>query len=139
MRVLPTLDGRGRLYDLGAGAPSPDAAAGSDLPGNKKRRRGGGDKFFESRDIKTGELLRYNADDDTTTLSELVRQERFGAGSKDQKSLDEELASRIGGDAGFKDDLDYMDESAERLARKKMRTNDQKRLFAVQGSFALSF
>ena len=140
VRVLPTLDGRGRLYDLGAGAPSPDAAAsGSDLPGNKKRRRGGGDKFFESRDIKTGELLRYNADDDTTTLSELVRQERFGAGSKDQKSLDEELASRIGGDAGFKDDLDYMDESAERLARKKMRTNDQKRLFAVQGSFAPSF
>lgn len=88
---------------------------------------------FETHDAKTGELLRYNADDDTVTLAELVRQERFGAGSADQKSMDAELASRIMNDKRFDANLDYMEENAERLARKKMKTDAMKRQFAVQG------
>ena len=55
---------------------------------------------FETRDNK-GEVLRYNADDDEITLGEMVRQERFGAGSADQKNLDAELAARIAGDGKF--------------------------------------
>jgi hypothetical protein len=56
---------------------------------------------FETRDHKTGEVVRYNADDDETTLGELVRQERFGAGSADQKSMDASMAAAIMGDAKF--------------------------------------
>jgi hypothetical protein len=46
-------------------------------------------------------MLRLNADDDSISLSELVRQERFGAGSADQKNLDMELAKAIAGDGRF--------------------------------------
>lgn len=55
---------------------------------------------FETRD-REGNLLRYNADDDDQSLGELVRQERFGAGSGDQKNMDSELASAITRDAKF--------------------------------------
>ncbi|WWD16329.1 hypothetical protein CI109_100755 [Kwoniella shandongensis] len=122
VQVLPTLDGRGRLYDVGTGG-------GDDVdvtPGNKRKKP----EKFETRD-KEGNLLRYNADDDTQTLGELVRQERFGAGSKDQKNIDAEMATAIAGDARFNDDLDYMDDNAEKLARRKMKSDALKRAFAI--------
>ena len=56
---------------------------------------------FETRDPKTGELLRYNADDDEITLGEMVRQERFGVGMADQKNLDAQFAKAIMGDGKF--------------------------------------
>ena len=56
---------------------------------------------FETCDPKTGELLRYNADDDEITLGEMVRQERFGAGMADQKNLDAQFAKAIVGDGKF--------------------------------------
>jgi hypothetical protein len=87
---------------------------------------------YETRDPKTGELLRINADDDTVTLEELLRQERFGGGAMEQKSMDFEMASRIATDTTFQDNLDYMDDSAERLARKKVKTEAQKKMFAIQ-------
>lgn len=101
------------------------------------------DNQFETRD-KQGNLLRYNADDDSQTLGELVRQERFGAGSAEQKSLDAAMAGAIAGDgryqvssspgsADWQDDLDYMDENAERLARRKMKSDAMKRQFAING------
>ena len=46
-------------------------------------------------------MLRYNADDDALSLGELVRQERFGAGSSDQKNLDAEMAVAIARDGKF--------------------------------------
>jgi hypothetical protein len=55
----------------------------------------------ETRDPKTGEIVRYNADDDTTTLGELLRQEKFGAGMADQKNLDMQFAQSIMTDGGF--------------------------------------
>jgi hypothetical protein len=55
----------------------------------------------ETRDSKTGEIIRYNADDDTTTLGELLRQEKFGAGMADQKNLDMQFAQSIMTDGGF--------------------------------------
>jgi hypothetical protein len=45
--------------------------------------------------------VRYNADDDTTTLGELLRQEKFGAGMADQKNLDMQFAQSIMTDGGF--------------------------------------
>ncbi|KAK4685655.1 CWF19-like protein 2, partial [Tremellales sp. Uapishka_1] len=123
VQVLPTLDGRGRLYDVGTGGKD-DAEV---LPGNKRKKNV--DKF-ETRDNK-GEVLRYNEDDDDLTLGELVRQERFGAGSADQKNLDAEMAAGIARDGKFEDDTDYMDDNAEKLARRKMKSDALKRAFAV--------
>ena len=56
---------------------------------------------METRDPKTGELVRYNADDDTVTLGELLRQEKFNAGMADQKNLDMQFAQSIMTDGGF--------------------------------------
>ena len=55
----------------------------------------------ETRDPKTGEIVRYNADDDDLTLGELLRQERFGGGMADQKNLDAQFARAIMGDGKF--------------------------------------
>jgi hypothetical protein len=55
----------------------------------------------ETRDPKTGDLIRINADDDEITLGEMLRQERFKSGPADQKNLDEEFARAITTDATF--------------------------------------
>ena len=56
---------------------------------------------METRDPKTGELLRVNADDDDITLGEMLRQEKFSAGIADQKDLDRALARAIATDGKF--------------------------------------
>ncbi|KAL0576052.1 Pre-mRNA-splicing factor cwf19 [Marasmius crinis-equi] len=122
VEVLPTLDARGRLYDVGHGKDDDDAHA----PGNRKKK-----EKVETRDPKTGDIVRYNADDDTTTLGELLRQEKFGAGMSDQKDLDAQFAKAIMGDGKFENDLDYMDDNAEKLGRQKMRSDAMKRQFAI--------
>lgn len=61
----------------------------------------GASQVVETRDPKTGDLVRINADDDEITLGEMLRQERFGAGAADQKNFDAELARRITTDATF--------------------------------------
>ncbi|KAJ6584817.1 CwfJ C-terminus 1-domain-containing protein-like protein [Mycena capillaripes] len=121
VEVLPTLDGHGRLYDIGHGAEEEPT-----LPGNRKKK-----EKFETHDPKTGEILRYNANDDTTTLGEMLRQERFGGGMADQKNLDAEFARSIMSDGKFQNDLEYIDENAEKLGRQKMRSDAMKRQFAV--------
>ena len=63
----------------------------------------------------------------------MLRQERFGAGMADQKDLDVEMATAITRDGKFENDLDYMDDNAERLGRKKMRSDAMKRQFAING------
>lgn len=55
----------------------------------------------ETRDAKTGDIVRYNADDDDLTLGDLVRQERFGAGMSDQKDMDAQMARSIMTDNAF--------------------------------------
>ena len=47
--------------------------------------------------------------------------------------MDAELAGRIATDQRFVDDFDYVDENADRLARKKLKTDAQKKLFAING------
>lgn len=81
--------------------------------------------------------MRYNADDDNTTLGELLRQEKFGAGSNDQKDFDSALARAIVTDGGFEDNLDYADDNADRLARRKMRSDAMKRAFAINGKSSI--
>lgn len=59
------------------------------------------DQHFETHDPTTHELVRYNADDDSTSLTEMLRQERFGGGMGDQKDQDMVLARAIVGDGKF--------------------------------------
>jgi hypothetical protein len=162
VEVLPTLDAHGRLYDVGHGKDDGKVL----LPGNRKKKEKVRVEYainiehqisdclrkVETRDSKTGEIIRYNADDDTTTLGELLRQEKFSAGMADQKNLDMQFAQSIMTDGGFvvsfskciralrlskssqcQNNLDYMDDNAERLGRQKMRSDAMKRQFAIQG------
>ncbi|ORY55951.1 CwfJ C-terminus 1-domain-containing protein-like protein [Leucosporidium creatinivorum] len=122
VEAMPTLDGRGRLYDVGTGKEVEE----EDRTGKRKKK-----EKFESHDPTTGEVLRQSASDDVS-LAELVRQERFSAGASDQKDMDAEMASRIAGDMRYKNDLDYVDENADKLARKKMKSDVMKKAFAVQ-------
>lgn len=89
---------------------------------------------METRDPKTGDIVRYNADDDTTSLGEMLRQERMGGGMADQKNLDAQLARQIMGDGKYQNDLDYIDDNAEKLGRAKMRSDGMKRQFAIHGA-----
>ncbi|KAG8982810.1 hypothetical protein FRB90_006539 [Tulasnella sp. 427] len=124
VEMVPTIDARGRMYDIGGGAgSSKETVVG---PGNRKKK-----EKVETRDPKTGDIVRFNADDDTTTLGDLLRQEKMGAGMADQKDLDAELAGAIMRDGKFENDLEYMDDNAEKLGRKKMRTDAMKRQFAI--------
>jgi hypothetical protein len=174
VEAMPTLDGRGRLYDVGMGKKvEEDDRTGKRKKKEKVRFLLANPRFtlnslylpipppfsrqliiyastsalpslfgfalsrsppsqFESHDPKTGEVLRQSAADDVS-LAELVRQERFSAGAADQKDMDAEMASRIAGDTRYKNDLDYVDENADKLARQKMKSDVMKKAFAVQG------
>ncbi|TFK74757.1 hypothetical protein BDN72DRAFT_759018 [Pluteus cervinus] len=121
VEVLPSLDIHGKLYDVGHGREDQEV-----LPGNRKKK-----EKFETHDPKTGDIIRYNADDDEMTLGELLRQEKFGAGMADQKNLDAQFARAIMGDGKFQNDLDYIDDNAEKLGRQKMRSDAMKRQFAI--------
>jgi hypothetical protein len=57
-------------------------------------------QHFETHDRK-GDVISINPDDDTMTLSEMLRQERMGAGIADQKNLDAQYARAIMGDGKF--------------------------------------
>ena len=91
VEVLPTLDIRGNLYDVGQGKDDPPLP-----PGNRKKK-----EHFETHDHKTGEQIRYNPDDDSITLGEMLRQERMRNGPADQKNMDIEYAKQIMTDGGF--------------------------------------
>lgn len=109
VEALPVLDGYGRMYDLGTST----AAELQEQASSKKRAKDAEEPTDES-------------------LAELVRQERFSAGRMDQKNGDAALAQQIATDHGFEDDLEYMDDEAQRFARKKMRDDAMKRQFAIQ-------
>ncbi|TBU47785.1 CwfJ C-terminus 1-domain-containing protein-like protein [Dichomitus squalens] len=121
VEVLPTLDIHGRLYDVGQGKQDAPPPPGNHRPKSK----------VEQRDPKTGEMIRVDPDDDDITLGEMLRQEKFGAGMADQKNLDAEFARAVMTDGGFQNDMDYMDDNADKLARKKMRADHMKRQFAI--------
>lgn len=107
------------------------------LPREREKLTVSSAQAFVSHDAKTGEVLARTAEDNQT-IEEMVRQERFSAGARDQKDADAALAARIAGDARFKLDLDYADENAERLARHKMKNDTMKKAFAIQGQSWLS-
>ena len=65
------------------------------------------------------------------SIADMVLQERMTRG----EDFDRHMAGRIAKDVMFKEGLDYMDESVERLAQRPVKTNESKRKVAVQGSY----
>uniref|UniRef100_V5EKN6 Uncharacterized protein n=2 Tax=Kalmanozyma brasiliensis (strain GHG001) TaxID=1365824 RepID=V5EKN6_KALBG len=126
LQVLPTLDARGRMYDIGSLNSQTDPP--HDPKGKRKLK---GRDEYEARDPCTGSIVRYSADDDGTSLADLVRQERFSAGSRSVKDPDAELATNIMIDHSYSANLDEQDEEAHRYAKKKMRSDALKRQFAI--------
>ncbi|KAJ3081426.1 hypothetical protein HK102_002350 [Quaeritorhiza haematococci] len=119
--VLPMIDSRGHLQDLSVlGA---DAGAGErDVKGKKRKEA---DDTFD----KHGNRQKYDSDDDKTDLASLVLAERASRGSG--KTFDTEMAEQIMRDSAFKDSLDYMDDRADKLAKKRKVTDDRKKQIAV--------
>ena len=76
-----------------------------------------------------GNRIRYSAAEDKLGLSDLIMQERMASAH----DYDDVMASRIAGDTTFKNDLDYIDDSADRFSQKKGKTEEQKRARAVEG------
>lgn len=112
---VPVIDGFGRMYDIGTRSSSEATIQAESLRSSKRPK-------FES-----------DAPDDVS-LSDLVRQERFTAGRADQKDYDMMLSQQIAGDRAFVNDTDYLDDEAQRFARKRMRDDAMKRQFAIQGT-----
>lgn len=112
VEVVPTLDGLGRVYDVGTStfAEAEEQAA----------------------NMRQSKRPKFESEGDSSSLAELVRQERFSAGRADQKDADTMLAQQIAGDRAFENDTDYMDDEAQRFARKRMRDDAMKRQFAVE-------
>ncbi|TKY85808.1 hypothetical protein EX895_005349 [Sporisorium graminicola] len=129
LQVLPTLDAQGRMYDVGSLSGQGDASHGAG-DGKGKRKLKGRDEF-EARDPHTGAIIRYSADDDSLSLNDLVRQEKFSAGSRWSKNPDAEIAANIVTDASYSASLDEQDSEAHRYAKKKMRSDALKRQFAI--------
>ncbi|KAH8550809.1 CwfJ C-terminus 1-domain-containing protein-like protein [Umbelopsis sp. PMI_123] len=119
--VVPTVDSQGRLHEF---ALSNTSTFPSDGPQRKRK-----EKFEGTHDSKTGERLKYGSNDDKVSLDDLVRQEK--AGTRSATDMDMDLANRIAGDVTFEDDLDYMDEQAEKMATKKEKTEESKIRHAI--------
>ncbi|WFD33044.1 Pre-mRNA-splicing factor cwf19 [Malassezia sp. CBS 17886] len=116
-QAVPVLDGMGRMYDIGTGNDADvneEAEASAKMTANQHRR------------------VAAAAETEDVSLNELVRQERMGAGRGDQKDADAMMAHQIASDYGFEANHDYMEQEAQRFARKKMRDDAMKRQFAIQ-------
>ncbi|KAG9304760.1 hypothetical protein G9A89_003934 [Geosiphon pyriformis] len=118
VEVLPIIDNRGRLYDIGG--PIEDETSKTSF-GHRKVEK------FDTHD-KSGTRIRYQKDEDSLTLEDLVRHER----SHLQEPMNSQIAKRIIGDSVFEDDLEYMDEQAESLAKSTQKTAQQKRDFMIR-------
>lgn len=165
VKMLPTLDGRGRLYDVGTGQAPEEEQTGKRKKKEKVRRflvvlgssltyllllghrpssrttsrpassfattpttirslsRSSYDKRGSQRALKTRRIW---------TTKWRPGASSFGRGW-DLSLLTLRSVRRIAGDAKFQNNLDYVDENAEKLARKKMRSDVLKKAFAVQG------
>ncbi|KAJ3258274.1 hypothetical protein HK103_003755 [Boothiomyces macroporosus] len=81
---------------------------------------------------KKGNRLGYE-DEGEQTLDDLVRYEKLNKTS----DFDKNLSHQIARDSTFKDDLDYMDDSSDRLSRKKKDKRDNSEKRAIRGTFLM--
>ncbi|KAG0256608.1 hypothetical protein BG011_004426 [Mortierella polycephala] len=111
--VIPTM---GR--SSGSSSPAPLG------PGNSKHT---GKNKKEVTHDEEGNRIKYQGEEGDLDLHELVRREKMGL----DEGMDNELARRITRDAVFKDDLDYMDDNADKIARTVKKTDSQLKNVAI--------
>ncbi|KAF8979588.1 hypothetical protein BGZ46_005243 [Entomortierella lignicola] len=92
-------------------------------PGNRKVA---GKKKEVTHD-EQGNRIGYQGEEADVDLHELVRREKLGL----EEGMDNELARRITRDAVFRDDIDYMDENADKIARTVKKNDTQLKNAAI--------
>ncbi|KAF9356097.1 hypothetical protein BGX34_010102 [Mortierella sp. NVP85] len=101
----------------GSSSPAPLGPGNSKVPGKKK----------EATHDEKGNRIGYQGEENDLDLHELVRREKLGL----EEGMDKELARRITRDAVFKDDLDYMDDNADKIARTVKKNDAQLKSAAI--------
>jgi hypothetical protein len=85
--------------------------------------------FTDTHDSK-GERQRFFKDDDKKTLQDDLREEKLGT----HEGYDELMARQISKDAKFVNNLDYLDESLDRIGAKAGKSEGTKRYATAQNS-----
>lgn len=70
-------------------------------------------------------------DSSKKTLEDLLREERM----QNNSSFDQDIAHQISRDNTFKDNLDYIDESSDKLSRKKHSKDEKLERNAMKSTF----
>ncbi|KAG9322514.1 hypothetical protein KVV02_001256 [Mortierella alpina] len=102
----------------GSSSPAPLGPGNSKAPGKNKK---------EITHDEQGNRTAYQGEETELDLHELVRREKMGL----EEGMDQELARRITRDAVFRDDNDYMDDNADRIARTVKKTDAQLKSSAI--------
>ncbi|CAO3570047.1 unnamed protein product [Mortierella alpina] len=102
----------------GSSSPAPLGPGNSKTPGKNKK---------ETTHDEQGNRTAYQGEEAELDLHELVRREKMGL----EEGMDQELARRITRDAVFRDDNDYMDDNADRIARTVKKTDAQLKSSAI--------
>ncbi|KAF9917404.1 hypothetical protein BX616_001122 [Lobosporangium transversale] len=92
-------------------------------PGNSKAK----DKKKIATHDEQGNRMAYEGEESGLDLHDLVRREKLNL----ETNMDKELARRITRDATFRDDLDYMDENADKIARTVKKNDSQLKSAAI--------
>ncbi|KAF9351252.1 hypothetical protein BGX26_010708 [Mortierella sp. AD094] len=101
----------------GASSPAHLGPGNKKVPGKKK----------EVTHDEQGNRIGYQGEEADLDLHELVRREKLGL----EEGMDKELARRITRDAVFRDDLDYMDDNADKIARTVKKNDTQLKSAAI--------
>ena len=80
--------------------------------------------------LKHPNILEENAG---VTVTDMLVQEKVG--SMSQSNMDSELAKQIMTDGKFENNLEYMDNNAEKLGRRKLKSETMKRQLAINGRY----
>ncbi|KAJ3134678.1 hypothetical protein HK100_003441 [Physocladia obscura] len=117
--IVPTINSRGQLQDIGS-----DVASSKLSFGNAKRKR----EDLKATYDEKGQRINYPGESETSaSIADLLLQEKMSSAA----NYDAEMANRITKDTTYREDLDYMDEKAEDLAKKTQVSDYAKRQNAI--------
>ncbi|KAI1317155.1 hypothetical protein EDD11_008946 [Mortierella claussenii] len=119
----PPLEGQRTVVVQTLGRSSGSSSPAPLGPGNSK----GKGKNKEATHDAQGNRVGYQGEEGDLDLHELVRREKMNL----EEGMDKELARRITRDAVFKDDLDYMDDNADKIARTVKKNDSQLKSTAI--------
>ncbi|KAF9106818.1 hypothetical protein BGX29_008380 [Mortierella sp. GBA35] len=104
----------------GSGSSSPATMEAGNVPVKKTKKK-------EVTHDEQGNRIAYEGEEAELDLHELVRREKLGL----EDSMDRELERRITRDAAFREDLDYMDDNADKIARTVKKNDSQIKSSAI--------